>query len=92
MHSNLFYQKPLPLGGGKLTRDGDRTSGTINMVRNKRTGVVIATPSVEVYEEWLEDNGKDADDYEVVESKLKDVKSLKETSLDFTSHNISFDK
>lgn len=53
-------------------RDGDRTSDTINMVRNKKTGVVVATPSVEAYKVELEDNDKDAGDYEVVESKIKD--------------------
>jgi len=55
----------------KFQREGDRSPQTVNMVRNKRTGVVVATPSAMVYKGELEDAGQDAGDYEVVESQIK---------------------
>jgi len=54
----------------KFKREGDETSNTINMVRNKKTGVVVVTPSVKSYRAKLGD--KDIGNYEVVESKMKE--------------------
>jgi len=41
------------------------------MVRNKKTGVVVATPSAMVYKAELDEAGKDVSDFEVVESQIK---------------------
>lgn len=53
-------------------REDDSSSNTIQMVRNKKTGVVVATPMISTYKEDLEEKGKDIKDYEVVESQIKD--------------------
>ena len=54
-------------------RDQDETSSFVNMVRNKKNGSVVATPSVSAYVKSLKDRGKSLDDYEVVESQIKDA-------------------
>jgi len=50
----------------------DRSPSTIKMVRNNKTGVVVAISSVDSYRSTLEEKGKNIDDYEVVESQIKD--------------------
>jgi hypothetical protein len=52
-------------------REEDETPKTINMIRNKKTGVVVATPNISGYKRDLKDDGKNIDDYEVVESQIK---------------------
>lgn len=52
-------------------REGDKTSQAMQMIRNKKTGVVVATPNISAYKTKLEDEEKDISDYEVVESQVK---------------------
>ena len=53
-------------------RPQDESSSVMQMVRNKKTGVVVATPSLSAYKASLEDGNGKIDDYEVVESQIKD--------------------
>jgi len=54
-------------------RKEDRTSNRMQAVRNKKTGVVVMTPSVHEYKGEIEGRGNhNIDDYEVVESQIKD--------------------
>jgi len=54
-------------------RKEDETSDIVNVIRNKKTGVVVVTPSVYEYKKILENK---VSDYEVVDSAIKDVSSL----------------
>lgn len=53
-------------------REDDRSSSSINMVRNKKTGVVVATSNISNYKRELKEGGREVEDYEVVESQIKD--------------------
>ena len=55
-------------------RRQDETPNMINAVSNKKTGVVVMTPNVNAYRASV----KNPDDFEVVESQIKDTPDLSE--------------
>jgi hypothetical protein len=49
----------------------DDTSEKMQVVRNKRTGVVVVTPSIDKFKNELDEREQNIDDYELVESQIK---------------------
>jgi len=56
----------------EFTRENDRSPKTVQMIRNNKTGVVVATPNVSTYRSVIEEKKLNVEDYEIVESQIKE--------------------